>query len=378
MKDYNAVFSVLRNIYIKSRIVPWLIRKTMIYPVLKNNIQFHLKSKRDTYKLSQLLDRSNPLTDPLKLPFESIQEIKTSLEPELFHYNPTIICKENTIKIFWRISNINIGPYWNWHGLIEKYVPAGKRIEGTGYGEITLNQNGKIEIRNEKVLISPSQNNWTNQIDQAPSEKLLVEDPRVVESGGTYLLFNSWKINEADNEGTHGPMVLFALENSRMIQLKDYTNKGIHKNSVIVNMENRVIRLLKSSNPQIIQEYDVSTGDLTSAKTKLNNDKLFLNGGSPFILVDDTFYIRIARQRYTLKNLFNVHVSLLVIHDLNFDEIARTKPFILQNYGFEVCNGFILEGDKFIFSWGENNKRMFLGTVSKTTLLEFFHANKGK
>jgi hypothetical protein len=60
-----------------------------------------------------------------------------------------------------------------------------------------------------------------------------------------------------------------------------------------------------------------------------------------------------------------------VKHDLDFREVARTSPFIFRVFGYEICNGFQLYDEKFVFSWGENDEKMLLGSIEKHKLLDW-------
>jgi hypothetical protein len=116
MLNNNATFLEVRKIYRKTRIIPWLVVKTRVYPAVKKCIVWNLTWREDSKNLSLLTGRSNILKNPLRLPFEHIQEINSTLHNDLFNYNPTIVLQDSKVKIFWRISNTSNKPTINWLG----------------------------------------------------------------------------------------------------------------------------------------------------------------------------------------------------------------------------------------------------------------------
>jgi hypothetical protein len=230
-------------------------------------------------------------------------------------------------------------------------------------------------LRSEEISIPLNSNHFANLKNPDPEFQTTVEDPRAVCTDEILLLLNTWKTPKTKGNSKPGPMALYNAANQDLILLDLPEETLIQKNFTIINSEKNVIRLLKSSNPHTVLEFDKSNGNLIKKIEHKLNKKSFLHGGSPFVLVDDEYYFRIARQRFNLKNLFKIHLSYLVMHDLTFNEIARTKPFILQNYAFEVCNGLVELENNFILSWGENDEKMYLGVIGKKDVIRFFHEN---
>ena len=64
------------------------------------------------------------------------------------------------------------------------------------------------------------------------------------------------------------------------------------------------------------------------------------------------------------------------MHDLNFREIARTRPFVFKKYAYEICNGLVLRDNIFYFSWGENDEKMYYGKINKEDLITWISQNK--
>jgi hypothetical protein len=64
------------------------------------------------------------------------------------------------------------------------------------------------------------------------------------------------------------------------------------------------------------------------------------------------------------------------MHDLSFNEIGRTIPFVFRKLSIEICNGLEFDGKDFIFSWGEDDREMFVGKVEMRKLLNWFEEHK--
>jgi hypothetical protein len=136
--------------------------------------------------------------------------------------------------------------------------------------------------------------------------------------------------------------------------------------------------MLKRSNPQEIVSVDTISGiakSLPSIDLIKKKNYLELNGGSGFVLVDNLYYLRVARIQFSLAKLGRTRVSVIVKHDLNFTEISRSKPFIFQSLGVEICNGFAYSHDTFYFSWGQDDRSMYVGYCRKRDLLNWYNKN---
>jgi len=376
IKIAKEIFLSCRRIYIKTRILPWLVAKTTIYPILRSYIAWNLKWHRDTKFISQEMGRSILVEKPLSPHFEYIQEIKTSLRNDLFNYNPTLVLQNKKLKMFWRMSNCSTKPRANWRGVVNNIYPKKDKIEGVGSGDLAFSSKSKtISLSNEEVSIPLSINHFESLKNPYPGYQTTLEDPRAIYSDEILLLLNTCKIPNSGGEPRNALMALYNCATKDLVLLNLPEDNTIQKNFTIINSDKKVIRLLKSSNPHIVLEFDKKTGNLIKELEHNLNNKSFLHGGSPFVLVDNEYYLRIARQKFSLKGLSQIHFSYLVMHDLNFNEIARTKPFVLQKYAFEVCNGLVILDDNFIFSWGENDEKIYVGVISKRDLIRFFQEN---
>jgi hypothetical protein len=64
-----------------------------------------------------------------------------------------------------------------------------------------------------------------------------------------------------------------------------------------------------------------------------------------------------------------------MMHDLDLNEIGRTKPFLFREFGYEICNSITEFEDKIFFAWGENDSAGFVGFIDKKTLLSWVIEN---
>jgi hypothetical protein len=62
-------------------------------------------------------------------------------------------------------------------------------------------------------------------------------------------------------------------------------------------------------------------------------------------------------------------LSYLVFHNSDGQIIRMSKPFLFKKFGFEICNGLTLEGENLLFSWGEDDIRMYVGRIPIQDLL---------
>ncbi len=142
-------------------------------------------------------------------------------------------------------------------------------------------------------------------------------------------------------------------------------------------MANGVVKILHSNNPQIILDVDTHNGEILDVHYGIDSNFLSLNGGSQFLFIqEENLYIRVARKRYAFWRLGTIHLSYLVIHDSNLKEVHCSRPFIFSKFGFEICNGLGVDPDgKLVFSWGEDDCRMFVGSMPLNQALAWIKVN---
>jgi hypothetical protein len=209
---------------------------------------------------------------------------------------------------------------------------------------------------------------------------LFVEDPRLHPGDGNLITaiarFENFRPN--GNRPNHARMILInEIERSGTIVHSD-TDKYIEKNWVVIEQLGTELIMLKQSHPQEIVSVDSLTGvakSITSSESIKDRPSSVLNGGSAFVLIDNAYYMRVARIQIPLPNVGVARISVIVMHDLSYREISRSKPFIFQKLGVEVCNGFAYNASSFIFSWGQDDRSMFIASCEKNDLLDWYYNN---
>ena len=197
-----------------------------------------------------------------------------------------------------------------------------------------------------------------------------LEDVRVVSERERDYLVGTLVTSSRPNPWKSS-VAIYDIGKRRTIVLKSPLNNSIEKNWVPIEVSNGWLKILYSSNQLQIIDVDLDTGHQSNS-VPISQSKTVLNGGSQFLKLHDGRYLRVARKRFAVIYRGRVHLSYLVLHDENFIELKRSRPFIFQTVGFEICNGLIQTSEgEIIFSWGENDRKMFLATASLENLLRW-------
>jgi hypothetical protein len=339
---------------------------------LRQKNDFKIASKRWGYQ-------NFPLDLPV-IPLRESYKLKTNIEPNLFHYNPSILFKQNKLYICWRVSNYKGSPNVNWAKEVTlsapRFDPKNFR-NAIALGEITdfdISDHSNIEnqrLANELAEFAPRPVSMASQTDVLLVSTLI--DPKFLGDDCGLILgnFESWTESPDGKYSVKQSMGVLNLNEKNSCALIPYQKSIGEKNWSYVKSSEDTFKFLRSSSPHVILSvkkclpYSVVNVEIES------NVKPFANGGSNFVLVDDMYFLRIARYRFSSKGRFNCHINIVIKHDRNLIEISRSKPFIFQIFGYEICNGFQLHGEEFIFSWGENDESMFLGSIEKLIFLDW-------
>ena len=344
--------------------------------------------KNDETRLNNLWKFEYSKDNPLLLGILSIGEIRPTIQHEYNHFNPSIKSKENgNLEVFWRVSDSKHPSQNDIFG--EPIIGARQAIKDQNdyediiCGELIqpINLATLIPKNQTLVEIAKVKNSRDNEFGNPTTNlKLFLEDPRLHPGTGDYFTaiarFGNYR------SGLHNEIF------TRMIIVNRLTGEGtvihskndgrIEKNWVVIREYLNEIVLLKQSEPMVLVHFNLRTGATSSVEfgpTPKSKSQTNLNGGSPLVLVDDKFYIRVARQQFLLSKIGRVRINILVMHDLEFREIGRSQPFIFQVLGAEICNGLALQNDLFYFTWGENCYKMFLGVCNKDELISWFKNN---
>jgi len=355
-------------------------RRFRFFKRISTAIQWYRKQKADLKLANSRWGYSKFPLDLSTIPLTEIYELRPSIEPNSYHYNPSIIFDSQDLYICWRVSNFKGSPNVNWAK--EDRLNSGNFApnlfkNSIATGEIrNFNIYNHSNIENQRLVTKLTEfvrHGSTNQTDNDTLQVSTLIDPKFMNEKSNLILgnFETWTKSQSGKYYVQQTMGILDLQNKGKCTLIPYQKSTGEKNWCFIESTEDSYKFLRSSSPEIIlsiQKYPPYS--ILNEETRFNA-KPFANGGSNFIRVDDKYFLRIARYRFSARGKYNCHISIVVKHDLNFKEIARTSPFIFRVFGYEICNGFQLHDEKFIFSWGENDETMLLGSIEKNTFLDW-------
>jgi len=206
-----------------------------------------------------------------------------------------------------------------------------------------------------------------------------LEDVRAITFQERVLLVGTLVLTSSPNPWTSTVAIYDPLKNTT-IQLKSPLNRRIEKNWVPIEVEGDILRLLYYSTPLHIIEVDLLSGN--QKNTILNSTGTAqkpLNGGSQFVKLEDGSYVRVARKRFAILGMGRIHFNYFVHHDINLIETGRSRPFVFQTLGFEICNGIKLDGNGNIYlTWAQNDRDMFIAVCKTRHVLDFIYISQTK
>jgi hypothetical protein len=346
-------------------------------------INWHFIQLKDKKIANKLWKYSKFPADLPKIPLSQSYKIVPEIEPYLYHYNPSIVFEAQDLFICWRVSNYKGSPNVNW---AKEELPSEVKFDPNQFrNSIAL---GKIEnfkisdfppIKNQKLIGSIEEFYTIDQTEKSSRSNIMVStliDPKFLGNNSNFIIGNF----EAWTESVNGKYSV--VQSMGVLDLRDYDSKilipyqqnSYEKNWCFIGSTDKSLQFLRSSSPQIVLTVSSTPPYSIENVLEMENNKPFVNGGSNFVLTDEAYFLRIARYRMSSKGKYKCHISTVIKHDLNLNEISRTRPFIFRNFGFEICNGFQLHNNEFIFSWGENDESMYLGSMDKLDFLEWIES----
>lgn len=343
-------------------------------------INYLMYCKWGEAQLSSMYKNDQSHRNPLQLDVITMQKIVPRLLPEYYHYNPTLQLQNGIIRIFWRVSGYSLRLHTDelgrWNGTKAKKTEYFERI-ATG----VLGTNAELnfgQISQESVL---PQIEIVNRVEIVKAlglkdVELYVEDPRAHEGSNRYLTACT-RFGEIGNSFYR--MIVIDLAKNEGIIVSSTDSRKIEKNWVVIEELEDSLLFLNQSKPLLIDRVNLYTGipermAIQENKTLPNSKNL--NGGSPFVRIDPKHFIRVARLHFPIYSISDgCRFNVLVLHDLEFNEIARSKPFIFNKLGVEICNGLLVLDDFVYFSWGLDDIEMYVGKCSKVDLMLWFNKN---
>jgi len=343
-------------------------------------INFFLYCKWGERQLNSLYKNGYNHRNPLRLDIIRAQKIQTSKLPEYYHYNPTLQLQDGIIRVYWRVSDYTFLNFQDemgrWNGKNLEQLENFERI-ATGVLDTAVESDFVI-ISQEIVLPQIVAINGDDVAKAIGWEgaKIYVEDPRAHEGSGRYL-------TACARFGKVGKnfyrMIVIDLAKNQGVIIPSSDSSKTEKNWVVICEVEDSLLFLNQSKPIIIEKVDIKTGfseRLEIEEDSSQSNSRNLNGGSSFVRFDSKHFLRVARLQFPIyPNGGLCRISVLVLHDLEFKEIARSKPFIFNKLGVEICNGILVKDDFVYFSWGLDDIEMYVGKCTKVELMVWLNKN---
>lgn len=294
------------------------------------------------------------------IPIKDVFEISIPQPKGTYCYNPTIIASGERILGFARTTNLSYKPQVDRLGrsVVREKVPY------------LLNGILSFEL--------DSENHLTNIDELRPLERIPnLEDPKAFFVDGRLKLFCNLvsKEQSESDRSIHCSNVALDLQNQELIIYESPFRKNIEKNWIPFISSGDRLSFFYSTSPQILLICD---SDFSSPRARFLDDILTVNfhGGSQVVEIAPNLFMRVARRRVVLPRRRIAILSYLVFHNSQGEIIQISKPFLFKKLGFEICNGLTINGSTLLFSWGEDDVRMFIGKIPVTDLLTWARAKE--
>ena len=342
-------------------------------------INYFLWCRWGEAQLNSLYGAGNSHRKPLKLEVIEQINLQVSTLPEYYHYNPSLKIENGIIRIFWRVSAFSIRDYQDdlgrWQGRGIEDLNHFERIATGVLGHVEDSDFGLIHQQTVLPEIEITNREGSARAIGYEDAQVYVEDPRAHAGSGRYIT-------------ACARFAKFGEDFFRMIVIDLATNKGsiitssdlarTEKNWVVIHEFEDSLLFLNQSKPMVVEEVEIKSG--FSKRREIQEDNTLdnstnLNGGSPFVRIDSKHYIRVARLQFPVFPLGVCRISVLVLHDLDFKEVARSKPFVFNKLGIDICHGLMVKEDLVYFSWGEDDRTMFIGWCKTEELMRWFSEN---
>lgn len=357
----------------------YVIKKQKMISLNPSLLEHMLYCKWGESKLDRLYNSKFSTKNPLKLSILKIWKLEPKLLPKMYHYNPTLYSSQNSLMVFWRISDFTFGPYLDKYGIFTNYgLERLENYEAIGQADLFLDSSTLSgSLVNERILENIQ---IVNLEESARSinrvgEPIFIEDPRAHEGDGRFVTAHA-RFGKVGNNFYR--MLMIDLHTLKATIIPGDIPEQTEKNWIVLREKEDSLVMLNRSDPQIIFDVDLHSGNSRAQHTPNSvseRKRLNLNGGSATVLIDSKFYLRVARYQFPVYPIGIARISVLVMHDLDFMEIARSKPFVFDNIGVEICNGLVMYNNEIYFSWGKDDVEMFVGKCDKEQLMKWFYSN---
>ena len=294
------------------------------------------------------------------IPIKVIHEICIPQPKGTYCYNPTIIATAGRVLGFARTTNVS-------------YMPQVDRL-----GRSMVRENVSHLLNGIVSFELDSENHLFNIEVLRPLERVPnLEDPKATFVDGSLKLFcNLVSKEQSENDRSiHCSNAALDLQNEEIVIYESPFRKNIEKNWIPFVSNQANLSFFYSTSPQILLTFGPNSLVPT---IRFFDDILTVNfhGGSQVVELAPNLFMRVARRRVVLPRRRIATLSYLVFHNQQGEIIQICKPFLFKKLGFEICNGLTIRGPNLLFSWGEDDIRMFIGEIPITELLTWARAKE--
>lgn len=303
--------------------------------------------------------RENWGENTLKLPLSNISELKFQSSKNIFSFNPSLIKAKEGYNIYVRESNLSLPSESNIFGKFKERVKIEKLRNG-----ITLYKLNKGVLEKEREVISLSTEPNYEDPRALSSKKNLLQVNKVISLEGKSD--KNWSIKVGLLSGDDLSEVIFQSPNGERVE-KNW--------SYIPEQSDDLYTFIYKSNPLTVVKFN-KKGELLELEERVNiyGD---VNGGPPLLKIKNG-YLRICRKSLWYKRRKMIRVNYLSFFDEELREIKRSKPFILNKLGNEICNGAVIEEGIVKITWSHDDLTSYIGQVELEDVLNFIEKNPHK
>lgn len=285
-------------------------------------------------------------------------ELKPPSKLNYFFYNPTVIYDKNSLLFFARISNRSFLPSADIWGSNRQR----NKVEKTVDGVCSFLVDNKNVIKNFKICIPPK---------SVPC----FQDPKAFKLNNEIVLFGNFLMKEPQGVDRKSiiRVSMFNTTNGNIKVFKKFNNRDIEKNWIPFGLNGNILTLIYESKPHSILQYNLITDE---TKLRIFSDIVERNyhGGSQIVEIKKDTFVRVVRHKFRFPYLGLIPISFVIVYDKNLKIKFMSRPFIFRKLGLEICNGLTISGDRLVFAWGEDDHRMFTGSIRITDFMHWLYS----
>lgn len=296
----------------------------------------------------------------VRIPIEHIFELSP---PDIgyYIYNPTLINFKGELNFFARISNRSFIPKTD----MKSRTLQRSKVDKTYDGICSFKVSENLDLISFDII-------------NTPHSPPCFQDPRAIIFNDEVVLFGNYLVKEpyGSDRSSIIQTAFFDLKTMHIRVLNKVSNKNIEKNWIPFALKGKVLTLVYRSKPFTIMRYNLESDTATFTTYFDSLADLDFHGGSQFIELNNQFFARIVRYKHRFPKLGLINLSYVMVHNHNLDIVYVSKPFIFRKFGLEICNGLTVKDGRIYFAWGEDDIRMYSGSMRVDDFLQWVYNSK--